>query len=350
MSLDLAALDNAPRLLLRARLKPLQGTRFQPTGFPEIGAAQYEGPDGTPMLLVESPQSMANRMEAVCWDKAADDWVGPLKGLSVIKVNDKDGRSLTNSVLEAHRINSAYILEASEGKMVQLLKDDLSQMDERPIDYRTVAASLLRYDVGSILHGVFLVKKGDKWKGISEGRVRVPRALSAFIEAANVKVVSSGGVKNDHIKASKGEEGRTSSEGFGNVPFPRDEFVSPDINAYFNLDLAQLRGYDLPESAYLAVVSLALYKIRAFLEYGLRLRTACDLECDRIEIQRPTGFELPALSDLEQAFPNLINAAKPDAKFELTTVTYAGSGKTNRGKEAGGSADERDGNDEEDGD
>ena len=90
MSLDLSALAHAPRLLLRAKLKPLQGTRFQPTGFPEIGAAQYEGPDGTPMLLVESAQSMANRMEAVCWDKVADDWVEPLKGLPVIKVNDKD--------------------------------------------------------------------------------------------------------------------------------------------------------------------------------------------------------------------------------------------------------------------
>ena len=104
MNLDLTALNNAPRLLIEAKLKPLQGTRFQPTGFPEIGAAQYEGPDGTPMLLVESAQSMANRMEAVCWDTVNDDWVTPLKGLSVIKVNDKNGKALTNSVLESHRI------------------------------------------------------------------------------------------------------------------------------------------------------------------------------------------------------------------------------------------------------
>jgi CRISPR-associated protein Csb1 len=75
MSIDLSQLDNSPRLLLRARLEPLQGTRFQPTGFPEIGAAEYEGPDGTPMLLVESAQSVANRLETVCWDKVADDWV-----------------------------------------------------------------------------------------------------------------------------------------------------------------------------------------------------------------------------------------------------------------------------------
>src|SRR3546814_11613808 len=94
MSLDLSALENAPRLLLRARLKPLQGTRFQPTGFPDIGAAQYEGPHGEAMLLVESAQSMANRLEVVCWDKVGDDWVQPLKDLSVIKVTDKDGKHL----------------------------------------------------------------------------------------------------------------------------------------------------------------------------------------------------------------------------------------------------------------
>jgi CRISPR-associated protein Csb1 len=332
MNIDLSVLDNEPRLLLQARLKPLQGTRFQPTGFPEIGAAQYEGPDGTPMLLVESAQSMANRMEAVCWDTVADDWVAPLKGLSVIKVNDKDGKPLTNSVLEAHRINSPYILEASEGKVVQLLKDDLSQMDDRPIDYRIVATSLLRYDAGSVLHGVFLVKKGDKWKGISEGRIRVPRALSAFIEAEKVKVASSGGVKNDYIKASKGEEGKTSSEGYGNVPFPRDEFVSPEIYAYFNLDLARLRGYGFSKAVFELLVAIALFKIRAFLETGLRLRTACDLECEGIDAQRPQGFELPTLDDLKQALPSLIDAAKPDANFEVTSVTYTVGGKTKKGK------------------
>ena len=89
MSLDLSALANVPRLLLRAKLNPLQGTRFQPTGFPEIGAAQYEGPDGTPTLLVESAQSMANRMEAVCWDTVADDWVA--RGIIVVSEYDAGG-------------------------------------------------------------------------------------------------------------------------------------------------------------------------------------------------------------------------------------------------------------------
>ncbi len=312
MSLDLSTLATTPRLLLRAKLKPLQGTRFQPTGFPEIGAAQYDGPDGTPMLLVESAQSMANRLETVCWDKVADDWVKPLQGLPVIKVNDKDGKPLTNSVLEAHRINSPYILEGQDKSVHERLKSELADMDEGVVDLRKLAGVLLNLDVNALLHGVFLAKKD-----LAGGRLRLPRALSAFIEASQSKVAASGGVKNDSVNPS----GDT-SKGFGNVPFAREEFVSPDINAYFNLDLAQLRGYGLSNAVYELLVALALYKVRAFLESGLRLRTACDLECEGVDVQRPQGFELPTLTDIEQALPGLIQAAGQDANFEQTTVTY----------------------------
>ncbi len=329
MSLDLSALANAPRLLIQAQLKPLQGTRFQPTGFPEIGAAQYEGPHGEAMLLVESAQSMANRMEEVCWDKVADDWVTPLKGLSVIKVNDKNGKPLTNSMLEAHRINSEYIARADGFKSIE---DAIGHTKDRRFSVREqLIPVLLKHDVNSLLHGVFLEEIA--------GVIRLPRALSAFIEAQGVKIASSGGVKVGLEPGLK--------EGEGNVIYARDEFVSPEIHGYFNLDLAQLRGYGLSESVYALLVALALYKIRAFLEYGLRLRTACDLECNGLEAQRPQGFELPTLSDLERALPELIAAAKPSAKFEVTTLTHTGDGKAKKRKKAKDTADERTSNNED---
>src|SRR5215207_9703493 len=112
--MNITALREQPRLLLKAALQPLQGTRFQPTGFPDLGAATYDGPEGKKMLLVESAQSMANRLEAVCWDSVANDWVMPLNGLPVVKVKNKAGQPLTNSVLEAHRLNSPYILEGKD--------------------------------------------------------------------------------------------------------------------------------------------------------------------------------------------------------------------------------------------
>lgn len=312
MSLNLSELDNAPRLLLEAKLKPLQGTRFQPTGFPEIGAAQYEGPDGTPMLLVESAQSMANRLEDVCWDKVADDWVAPLKGLSVVRVNDKDGKPLTNSVLESHRINSPYILEGQDKTVFDKLKGDLADMEEGIVDLRKLAKTLLALDVNALLHGVFLAKKD-----LAGGRLRLPRALSAFIEARDTKIAASGGVKNDSVNPS----GDT-SKGFGNVPFSRDEFVAPEISAFFNLDLAQLHGYGFGNDVYQLLVALALFKIRKFLETGLRLRTACDLECESINVKRPEGCEFPTLQSLTDALPALINKAKGEAGFEQITISY----------------------------
>jgi len=315
MSIDLTPLADAPRVLMEARLSPVQGTRFQPTGFPEIGAAQYEGPDGTPMLLVESAQSVANRLEAVCWDRVADDWVPELRGLSVVKVTDAKGNPLTNSVLESHRLNSPYILESSKDKSVlDRLKADLAVLEEGAVDLRKLAALLLRVDVNALLHGVFLAKKD-----LAGGRLRLPRALSGFIEARDVKVASSGGVKNDAVSA-KGD----AAKGFGNVPFARDEFVSPEITAYFNLDLAQLRGYGLPDSALRLLVALALYKVLAFLETGLRLRTACDLECERLLVSRPEGYVPPTLAELKAAMPGLIAEAGNaiDGGFETTAMTF----------------------------
>ena len=155
MKLD--ALKNESRLLMQVDLKPLQGSRFQPTGFPDLGAADYIGPDGRKMLLVESAQSMANRLEAVCWDESKDDWVAPLAGLPYVAVVDGDDKLMTNSVLEAHRLNSPYILEGKD-PFVARLKEELGGLEKGRVDLQRLAQVLLKYDANSLLHGVFLAK------------------------------------------------------------------------------------------------------------------------------------------------------------------------------------------------
>lgn len=322
MPLNFEALATAPRLLLEAHLQPLQGTRFQPTGFPNLGPATYDGPDGERMLLVESAQSMANRLETVCWDNVVDDWVAPLKGLPLVKVRDKAGQPLTNSVLEAHRINSPYILEGKDKSVFDRLKSELATMEEGPVDIRKLAAVLLRLDANALIHGVFLAKSE-----LAGGRLRLPRVLSSFIEAAQVREAQSGGVKNDHVKPGKGGEGQTSSEGFGNVPFARSEFTSPNLVAYFNLDLGQIRAFGLGEATTKLLIALSLFKIQALLSGGLRLRTACDLEVKDagLVLKRPAGFTLPTLAELQAALPDLIAAvatekAWPKEPAERTTV------------------------------
>lgn len=321
--MNLATLNNQPRLLLEAKLKPIQGSRFQPTGFPDLGAATFDGPAGTKMLLVESAQSMANRLEVVCWDTTANNWVSPLQGLPAVLVNDKNGKSLTNSVLEAHRINSPYILEGKDKSFFETMRKELAIAEVGMVDIRKLTATLLKFDTNALIHGVFLAKKE-----IAGGRMRLPRALTAFIEASEVNSVASGGVKNDTVDPS----GDT-AKGFGNVPFHREEFTG-SITAFFNLDLALIRGFGLGADVEALLIAISLYKIQLFLRDGLRLRTACDLDLDGdVTVTRPKkGFEFPSLKDLEAALPGLIEKAfgsKADKRF--TTVIYEETAKKAKG-------------------
>ena len=316
MSIDLTALKGAPRLLVEAELRPVQGTRFQPTGFPNLGAARYQAPSGAgEHLLVESAQSMANRLEAVCWDAGADKWVEDLEGLPFVKVKDSNGATLTNSVHEAHRLNSPYIEQTD---FFATLKQEIGydEKAKRPIDFRgRVYPAILKFDPNSLVHGFFL-------ESIA-GVIRAPRVLSAFIEAENVRVASSGGVKNDRVDPKGDQAGGGAKEGFGNVPFARDEFVAERIVAYFNLDLAQIRSFGLISEAERLILLLSLYKVTALLEGGLRLRTACDLELTEkgITVTRPHGFTLPKSADLGEELKSLIPAVTAKNAFADPAVT-----------------------------
>ncbi|MEX1027462.1 MAG: type I-U CRISPR-associated RAMP protein Csb1/Cas7u [Candidatus Paceibacterota bacterium] len=320
MTLDLSALDDQPRLLIEVSLKPIQGSRFQPTGFPDLGAATFKGfndnGDSVDCLLVESAQSMANRLEGVCWDEAGDDLVGPLKGIPYVQSTLPDG-TITDSIREAHRLNSPYIANSDEFK--NAIKPEIGFEANKPFDRRKLAAALLKYDPCSLLHGTFLEKVG--------GVVRLPRVVSAFIEASGIEVASGGGVKVDRVQPGTGENtpyGKA-AEGYGNVPYHRDEYTARAITAYFNIDVAQLRGYGLGNAAENLLIAVSLFKIQKFLREGLRLRTACDLELKNgIAVKRPESFKLPELTDLESALPGLVeSAAASFADPRLTKVTYS---------------------------
>ncbi len=306
MSGFLTQLGAAPRLLLQANLRPAAGTRIQPTGFPDLGPAVYSTPDGTSRLLVESAQSMANRLEAVCWNEADDDLVAELQGLPYVRVrlvDLGDGTSSTSSLLEFHRLNSPYIMggKNAEGLFFsQILRGELGldvvaskkpdkkkakaadaeaegagESNEREdvagvVNLRRLAQVCFKYDPNSLIHGIFLEKIA--------GRLRHPRALSAFIEAADVERADSGGVKFDRVLPKPSVANVDAKGGYGNVPFHRTEFTAGQITAFFSLDLAQIRGYGLPEDATRLLIAISLWKVRKFLDSNMRLRTACELE------------------------------------------------------------------------
>lgn len=288
--MDFSQLHGSPRLLLQARLEPACSVRFQPTGFADLGAAEFKAPDGTPMLLVESAQSVANRLEKTCLDGEGPDIAPELKGLSYIAATLRSGPSgpiRTTSLVEAHRIGSPYFIHNKSFKAT-LIKE-MAYDPQNLLDWKKIYATLFRYDANSLVHGVFLAL-------LDGGRARVPRALTGFIEARGIERAVSGGVKNSPLDP-KGELQVPDAESKGvysNVPYSRTEYTAKEIKAWFNLDLSLIAGYGLPEPAARLLIALSLFKIRRFLTAHLRLRTACDLTLvGDVTATAPKDYVLP---------------------------------------------------------
>src|SRR5690606_15758515 len=79
------------RVIIEASLTLANGNFFQPTGFPDIGACVFVDKTGRRRCLVESEQSMANRLEAVCMQPPGT-WRAPFAGkLPILRVSDASG-------------------------------------------------------------------------------------------------------------------------------------------------------------------------------------------------------------------------------------------------------------------
>ena len=342
MTIDWQQIDEAPRLLMQAELKPIQGTRFQPTGFPDLGAAAYDAPGKGRVVLVESAQSMANRLESVCWDEASASTHAALEGMPYVAVA-LPGKRQAVSIKEAHRLNSPYFITAQDEDGVTLHQRVLEGSGYEAgheVDIRKLAKAVLHVDPNAVLHGVF-------FSNVRDGRLRMKRLVSAFIEASEVELAESGMVKNStfdptgqverawikdldnsDIKAmgyeKPGDYRNRLNETVQNIIGHKTEYTAERITAYFNLDLAQIRAYGLGESAERFLVTLALWKVRRFLETGLRLRTACDLDMDGdLKVTQPEGFDVPPTLELEADLPGLIKAcAGLFANPPVTELTF----------------------------
>jgi CRISPR-associated protein Csb1 len=93
------------------------------------------------------------------------------------------------------------------------------------------------------------------------------------------------------------------------VPFHRTEWTARRITASFNLDLAQLRSYGLPEPATQLLAAIARWEIRSLLDDGLRLRTACDLIPVDSEIHDRSGTPLASSEELDAEVRALVAAS-----------------------------------------
>lgn len=316
------------RILVECALAPVQGKRFQPTGFPDLGPAAYTLHDSTTSVLVDSPQSVTNHLEAHCLTPDGRKFVGPLEGLSMV-VAEIDGKPPTNSVLEGHRLASPYILG---NKKITPIGEAFAKLDtkgKRLADRKECLKAVFKYDVNTLLHGAWFSRTG-------EGRIRIQRAVSAFIEADNARIAEYGGVKKDHVTTSvtpadesdgDGESSGDASTGMGSIPYHRADYTAEAITAYFSVDTAQICAYNLGDQERQLLETLALWKIRRFVESPYRPRTACDLRVDQDSVKvSPDLSALPSTGELESRLKTLISGCRSSMGGDngITTVKYTG--------------------------
>ncbi len=300
------------RQYVEVELRSVPSPRFQPTGFPDLGPAEFvawdpgkgDGGEWVPSLLVDSAQSMANRLEAVGWGPD-DRPVSELAALPYVEVvAAADGTHLTSSRVEAHRLASAFVLDArlDGGTMkTDVLPARLGLSPDRAIDYRQVASQVFRLDPLCLLHGVFFSQLAPK-------QPRVTRAVSSVIEALEVREAHSGGIKRDDVDpSSKNKEQSQGAEaGYGNVPYHRVEYTARRIVLRWALDRRQLGSYGLSGEATDLLEAVAHWQLRRLLEDGLRLRAACEFEPVDDALVDRSGEAMPSSAELADRIDDLV--------------------------------------------
>ena len=302
------------RTIYKIKLVPALGSRFQPTGFPDLGAAVFErsgsASETADALLVESVQSMANWAERATWDDATDAQIPLLDGLPYLRVRaEEDGSFLTSSRLEAHRLASAYIMDGTiDGTNGEdWFAGQFGLVKGMPLNHRRLAAVICRLDPLSLVHGVFFARGKWPWQP------KVARALTCFIEADGVRQAISGGVKKDSVNS----EGGNTNTGYGMVPHQRVEYTATSITAFASIDHDQIHAYGLGEAGEELLVAIAEFELATLFSGGLRLRTACDLE-----VRNPETSGVPQLASASERVGRAISAAG-DLLGPVVDVTWA---------------------------
>jgi CRISPR-associated protein Csb1 len=314
------------RLTLQARLAPTAGRdRFQPAGFPEIGHVIYDSPHGEngkrKVCIVDSAASMANHLETVCHAGPFGMDLHPdLNGLPyVVCVTDQEKRNENGEVVmeknddgkqgavmeksrvvvttlsEGHRLASSLftdaksVVEAPEsikGKNLGdvLLKEEfkLEDLGKRshplPADWWNVFSTIFKYDPNSLVHGILFPAMG----------IKIPRVLTAQMDAFGVARVTTSGVKFDKLLMTTS----------GQPIFAKDEETAEEIRATFVIDLALIRsfgnGEGLNDAQKQFLVAFALWKITQILQNPFRFRSGCDLEFQSLSVNSNESYaELP---------------------------------------------------------
>jgi CRISPR-associated protein Csb1 len=319
------------RLVIQATLKPVAGkTRFQPAGFPEIGHVIYDAPDGRKVCIVDSAASMANHLETVCVNGFDQTLVEELAGLPYVQcvTGENKNELVVTSFSEGHRLASSYFMDGSilgannevikikkqvtekgkngeKDKKVEKdvnkvfldvlfeefgLRDLKTRTHPLPSQWWNIFRTIFRYDPNSLVHGILFPALG----------IKLPRVLTATMDAFGADRVSTSGVKFDKL-------GKTNS---GQPIFAKDEETASEIRATFVIDLSLIRSFGRGENGLnfeqkQLLLGLALWKIKKLLSTSFRFRSECDLELDSLKIDGNDN----EISAFNITISDLINAA-----------------------------------------
>ncbi len=308
------------RVIITAQLSLSSGAFLQPTGFPDIGSCIYTDAEGKKRCLVESEQSMANRLEAVCM-KPPGYWVDELSHLPIIEVRS-NGALVATNLTEPHRIASSYVLQSTyNGKSVkETLEGKLGLSNGGatwPMDQRGALEKLVfALDPAAMLHGFQFVQ----WDFVG---LRQTRLLSARLECelAEEPEVQYGMVKFDAIEPENTTE-KKANKGQSIAAKSRVVPAKNGIKATFDIDLLGLKNLSLSDEEKKFLLALAVWKVAAFLSNkpafdarsrqtspSLRLRADCYLRSgDSIQWSGDGSNGTAKLTELLGVLP----AQKPD--------------------------------------
>jgi CRISPR-associated protein Csb1 len=298
------------------------------------------------VCIVDSAASMANHLETVCQRGAHDlELVDELRGMPYIrcvtgdlvggKLPQDKREMIVTSLTEGHRIASTYFLEGRYLKSDEVIsaqlksaKDEAAKAEkafneeqdehkkkelEKQVKEKAGAAKKLEEDYkfqASLIQRFGIVLPGsskahpppEKWwdvfKGIFEidpnslvhgvlfpqWQIKIPRALSAHLEAFGAGRVDRSGVKFDKELGPK-------SDKRVQAIFAVDDATAESIRATFVIDVSLIRSFGrtknvegkdtqlgLSEKQQEFLVALALWKIQKLLASPFRFRSGCHLK------------------------------------------------------------------------
>ena len=304
-------LDNGVhRLTLHAILAPTGGRdRIQPAGFPDVGHVIYDSPqsNGTTqkVCIVDSAASMANHLETVCHEgpfgMALHTALAGLPHVQCVTDDDNGGKNrlVVTSLSEGHRLASSLFTDAKskveapekikgENLGEVLLQKEFKLEDLKkhthplPSDWWNVFRTIFQFDPNSLVHGILFPSMG----------IKIPRVLTAQLDAINAARVASSGVKFDKLL-------KTTS---GQPIFPKDEETATEIRATFVIDLALIRSFGrdsegitkgITKNQKTFLLAFALWKIARLLEHPFRYRSGCDLELKMLHLNNNLEVSIP---------------------------------------------------------